>query len=77
MKVYRVSGTFEMGRERDQPFTKEVAADSEERAREILLSELGSKHGTPRRRIAIKAVVEVPQDQVESPIARVKAGMKG
>ncbi len=75
MKVYRITGTFQMGRVRAQPFTKEVAADSEERAREVLLSELGSKHGTPRRRIAIKAVAEVPPDRVESPVVRQKAGI--
>ncbi len=77
MKVYRVTGTFEMGRERAQPFTKEVAAESEARAREVLLSELGSKHRTPRRRIAIASVVEVPADQVESTVARAKAGLPG
>ncbi len=77
MKVYRVTGTFEMGRERHQPFTKEIAADDEERAREILLSDLGSKHGTTRRRITIASVVEVPPDQVRDPLARAKAGMSG
>lgn len=77
MKVYRVTGTFEMGRQRHQPFTKEVAADSEERAREILLSDIGSKHGTPRRRVAIETVVELPPDQVTDPLARAKAGMSG
>ena len=77
MKVYRVTGTFQMGRVKAQPFAIEVAADSEERAREVLLSELGSKHGTPRRRIRIASVVEVPADQVESTVARAKAGMPG
>ena len=77
MKVYRVTGTFEMGRERHQPFAKEIAADDEERAREILLSDLGSKHGTTRRRITIASVVEVPADQITDPLARAKAGMSG
>ncbi len=77
MKVFRVTGTFEMGRQRHQPFTKEVAADDEDRAREVLLSDLGSKHGTPRRRVVIASVVEVPPDQVTDPLARAKAGMSG
>lgn len=75
MKVYRVTGTFQMGRVKAQPFAIEVAADSEERAREVLLSELGSKHKTPRRRIAIASVAEVPPDQVESAVVRQKAGV--
>ena len=75
MKVYRVTGTFQMGRARVQAFVREVAADDEARAREILYSDLGSKHGTPRRRIAIVSVEEVPPDRVESGVARAKAGI--
>jgi ribosomal protein L20A (L18A) len=75
MKVFKITGTFQMGRYRKQPFTKEVAAEDDARAREILFSDLGSKHGTPRRRIAIAAVVEVPADQVESGVTRAKAGI--
>ncbi len=77
MKVYRVTGTFEMGHLRHQPFSKEVAADSEDQAREVLLSDLGSKHGTPRRRIVIEGVSEVPPDEVSDPVARTKAGIPG
>ena len=75
MKVFRIKGTFQMGREMAQRFVKEVAAEDEARARELLLSELGSKHGTPRRRIAIATVEEVPPDKVESSVARAKAGI--
>jgi len=75
MKVFRVTGTFQMGRIRKQRFVKEVAAEDEARAREVLLSEIGSKHGTPRRRIAIASIEEVPADKVESSVARAKAGI--
>jgi len=75
MKVFRVVGTFEMGRVRRQAFSKEVAAEDEARAREILYSDIGSKHGTPRRRIAIESVAEVPPDQVENTVAKAKAGI--
>jgi ribosomal protein L20A (L18A) len=75
MKVFRVAGEFQMGRLRRQKFVKEVAAEDEARAREVLFSELGSKHGTPRRRIAIASVEEVPPDKVESSVARAKAGI--
>src|SRR6267378_2137780 len=43
MKVFRITGTFQMGRIRKQRFVKEVAAEDEARAREVLLSEIGSK----------------------------------
>ena len=76
MKIFRVSGTFQMGRLRKQKFVKEVAAEDEARAREILFSDLGSKHGTPRRRIAIASVEEVPADQATSSLARAKAGIE-
>ena len=75
MKVFRITGTFQMGRLRGQKFMKEIAAEDEARAREVLHSELGSKHGTPRRRIAIAAVEEVPAERVESSLARAKAGI--
>ena len=75
MKVFRVSGTFEMGRERRQKFVKEVAAEDEARAREILFSDIGSKHGTPRRRISIASVEAIPADQVEDTVAKAKAGI--
>jgi len=75
MKVFRITGTFQMGRVRRQKFVKEVAAEDEARAREVLLSDLGSKHGTPRRRITIAAAEEVPEDRVESSVVRAKAGI--
>ena len=75
MKVFRVKGTFQMGRVRAQSFETEVAADDKGRAREILYSDIGSKHGTPRRRIAITSVEEVPPDRVESSVAKAKAGL--
>ena len=75
MKVFRVSGVFRMGRVQKQRFVKEIAADDEARAREILFSELGSKHGAPRRRITIASVEEVPADQVTSSLTRAKAGI--
>ena len=75
MKVFRVSGVFRMGRVQKQRFVKEIAADDETRAREILFSELGSKDGAPRRRITIASVEEVPADQVTSSLTRAKAGI--
>ena len=76
MKVFRVRGTFPMGRSRKQPFEKEIAAEDEARAREILMSDLGSKHGAPRRRITIASVEEVSPAEVTSSLARAKAGIE-
>lgn len=74
MKVFRVTGTFRMGRS-IQKFSKEVAANDEAGARETILGDLGSKHRTPRRAIAIQDVREVPEDEIKDPVARMKAGV--
>ncbi len=47
-----------MGREMRQ-FTKECRADDEDAAIEFVLSDLGSKHRTPRNKIEIQSVSEV------------------
>jgi len=73
-KVFRVTGSFHTGHH-DQPFSKEIVADSDKRARELMLSIIGSKHGAPRRLIAIKEIKEVPKDQVEDAVVRHKAGL--
>lgn len=68
-KVFRVEGSFRMGHI-DQSFSKEVAAPTPERAKELLQATLGSKHHVPRRLIKITRVIEVPIDQVEDPVVR-------
>lgn len=62
MDVYRISGTFKMGRNM-MPFTKEFFATSEDTAREKLLCDLGSKHKTIRKDIHVQAVGKIePKD---------------
>lgn len=73
MKVFRVEGTFRMGRF-IQTFSKEVAGENESAAREIVYGDLGSKHRAPRRAIWISAVTEVPLSDVVDSLARIKAG---
>ena len=68
-KAYKINGKFLMG-EDWQYFTKEVIAQNEKKAMEILLSELGSKHRVKRRSIFIKEVIEVSSDQIESPVVK-------
>lgn len=73
-KVFRVSGTFR-ALHHDQTFNKEIVADNDSRAREIMLSLIGSKHGVPRRLIKIGDVKEIPADQIESAAVRHQAGL--
>jgi len=72
MKAFKVSGTFMM-KPGWQPFSKEVLADSEARARENILSDLGSKHRAKRRQIKIEKVVEIKVDEIEDPLLRAQA----
>ncbi len=67
MKAFRVAGEFLMGR-KYQKFSKEVAAQDEEKAVERVLSLLGSKHGTKRKDIRIQSVAEVAQEDIVDPV---------
>lgn len=70
MKPFRVIGHFQMGQNRSQPFTKQFAAKDEESVRERVYSELGSRHGVPRRNIVIKEVQVIGDDEDFDPIVR-------
>jgi ribosomal protein L20A (L18A) len=73
-KVFRVTGTFQTGHH-NQPFSKEIVAESDARARELMLSLIGSKHGAPRRLIKIASIAEVAPDQIEDAVVRHVAGL--
>lgn len=73
-KVFRVTGSFRAAHH-DQPFSKEVVADTEAAAREYMLSLIGSKHGAPRRLISVTKVEPVAADQVADPVVRHAAGL--
>lgn len=66
MKAYRLKGTFYM-RPDEQPFKLEVAAESEEEAREHTYSVLGSKHRAKRSQIHIYRVTELEPSDVTDP----------
>lgn len=57
MKSYIISGNFKLG-SNWQDFRKEITAETEEDARELLLKLFGSKHGLSRRLINIVEVAE-------------------
>lgn len=70
MKAYHVKGTFQMGINKQQPFTLECAAKDEQAAREYAFSDLGSRHAVVRRLVKIESVEEQPLDQVGNPRVR-------
>ena len=70
MKAFRVTGHFQMGHNLKQPFTKQFAAESEDAVRERVFSDLGSRHGVTRRRIAIDSVSEVKDQDELDPVVR-------
>ncbi len=63
MKAYKLSGKFLM-KDKMQPFTKEMAAENEERAIEKTLSEIGSKHKVKRRFVKIENVSAMASDEI-------------
>ncbi len=71
MKAYKVTGTFLM-KDRWQGFTKEVAAENPAQAKEIVLSDLGSKHRATRKFIKVAKMEEIPPEQVENPVVKWK-----
>jgi len=73
MKAYKVTGTFLM-KDKWQNFTKEVAAENPAQAKEIVLSDLGSKHRATRKFIKVAKMEEVPPEQVENPVVKWKIG---
>jgi ribosomal protein L20A (L18A) len=70
--VYRIDGSFKMGH-RQQVFSKEFAAASEDAARELCFSIFGSKHGVPRRLMNINGITEVPLADVVDAVVRSQA----
>ena len=65
-KAFRASGTFRAGN-RNQEFTVDVVANSEEDARERIFSNFGSRHRAPRRFINIDSLSEIATTEATSP----------
>lgn len=60
--AYTVEGDFQMGRIR-QHFAIEVVGSDEGAAREATFTDLGSRHGVPRRLISIEKVTKLAPDR--------------
>lgn len=70
MKAFKITGSFRMGRNKNQPFTKEVLANNKNQAKEKLYSDLGSKHKIKRNFIDIVNIQEISVEEVENPLIK-------
>ncbi len=63
MKIFRISGTVKMGANW-QKFTKETLANGKDDAIHRVYSEMGGRHGVPRRLVKIENVEEIKPEEV-------------
>ncbi|RLF45678.1 MAG: 50S ribosomal protein L18a [Thermoplasmata archaeon] len=68
-KAYRIKGKFYM-KNKWQPFKKEVVSSSKPKAKEKVLSIMGSKHGVKRGMIKIEEVKEIPVEEIENLVVK-------
>jgi large subunit ribosomal protein LX len=77
MRAFRVSGEYEHGALKHwSRFHYEFICDTEDQARERVLSLLGSKHRVPRRDIQVTEVKAITADEATDPVvvARLQKG---
>ncbi|MCA1814784.1 MAG: hypothetical protein LC624_12720 [Halobacteriales archaeon] len=77
MHAFRVSGEYEHGELKHwSRFHYEFICDSEDQARERVLSLLGSKHRVPRRDIQVTEVKPITAEEATDPViaARLQKG---
>ena len=75
VKVFRVKGTF-IGKREKFPFIKEIRALKEDDAKEIVYSEIGSKHKVKRDHIRIEKIETIDPKEARSPIIRYLSGLE-
>lgn len=73
MKAYLITGTFDDPR-KTQPFSIEMAAESEEAVREKVYCTIGSRHKMERRQIHIESVKELAADEVQDHTVKYQIG---
>jgi len=64
MKAFKIDGNLETRRRNWQKFSKEIAAENEEKAKEKIYCDLGSRHGLKRRSLKIRSIKELKPDEV-------------
>lgn len=73
MKAFLITGFFEDPRH-DQPFSIEMAAETEDAVREKLLSTIGSRHKMERRQIHIDSIKELAAADVTDHVVKHQIG---
>lgn len=74
MKAFRVTGSYFDPRQKQQPFSVEMAAEDEAAVKEKALSTIGSKHKLKRWQIDIAEIVELSPDQVTNHVVKYQIG---
>ena len=69
MSIFRITGTFQMG-SKNQHFTKEIIADTTDRAKELTYTIIGSKHRAKRNLISFTEIEEILPEEVTDPIVK-------
>ncbi|AEH25560.1 50S ribosomal protein L18Ae [Pyrococcus yayanosii] len=69
VKVFRVMGFYEKNGKKFK-FTKEYRALKEEHVKELVYSEIGSKHKVKRSKIVIQEIKEIRPEEAEDIIVR-------
>jgi len=69
MKAYRIKGMFLM-KNVWQPFSKEIAAENEEDAKEQIFSIMGSRHRVKRKMMKIESITELKGDEIENSVVK-------
>ncbi|USS40559.1 50S ribosomal protein L18Ae [Thermococcus aggregans] len=69
VKVFRVRGIFEKSG-RKFKFTKEYRALKPEDIKELVYSDIGSKHRVKRSKIYIEGIEEIKPEEAEDPVVR-------
>lgn len=75
VKLFRVKGTF-MGKNEKFTFIKEIRALNEEDAKEIVYSEIGSRHRVKRKHIKFEEVKIIDPKETKDPIIRHLSGLE-
>ena len=74
MKAFRVTGSYFDPRQKQQPFSVEMAAEDEAAVKEKALSTIGSKHKLKRWQVSITDVTELAADQVTNHVVKYQIG---
>ncbi len=67
--IYRIEGNFKQRREIGR-FSKEICALTEEKAKEKLFSQLGSRNRLKRNQIKIESIDVISPDEVTDPLVK-------